>query len=98
MRVLIATNSHGFAPTFFDHIAGAFPDFLNGAQGMPKAEFLIPTLVDELIRSGRIEVEVPQTPEHWLGVTYPEDKPLVQAGVAEFIARGRYPADLWGDG
>jgi hypothetical protein len=30
----------------------------------------------------------------WFGVTYPDDKPLVQASIAKRIENGEYPAQL----
>jgi len=29
------------------------------------------------------------------GVTYPEDRPVVQAAVREFVQTGIYPSRLW---
>ena len=91
----VSMNMWGFTPGIFRNLTTMFPPFLDAAQDDPKAEFLIPTTVDELIQAGRAEVEVPQSPERWLGVTYPEDKPLVAAGIRELIAAGKYPERLW---
>lgn len=91
----VSMNMWGFTPGIFTNLEQMFPPFLDAARGNLKAEFLIPTTVDDLIQRGRAEVEVPQSPEHWLGVTYPEDKPLVAAGIRELIDAGRYPEELW---
>jgi len=33
--------------------------------------------------------------DSWLGVTYPKDKPLVQAGLRKLVNKGVYPKPLW---
>jgi hypothetical protein len=92
----VSMNMWGFTPRVFPNLLAVFPSFLDAAAGNPKAEFLIPTSIDAMIQQGKAEVEVPQSPERWLGVTYPEDKPLVAAGIREMIEAGKYPENLWG--
>jgi len=36
------------------------------------------------------------TASRWFGVTYVEDRPIVQASIAKLVAAGAYPARLWG--
>jgi hypothetical protein len=38
-----------------------------------------------------------RTDSSWFGVTYREDKEVVQASIADLIARGDYPASLWAE-
>lgn len=90
-----ADSVNPFTPALFPLLEREFLAFLPGAMTRPKDEFLIPTVVGELLRKGDIEVEVLRSREHWLGVTYPEDKPIVVAGVREMIDRGLYPPALW---
>lgn len=92
----VSMNLFGFTPTFFDHLEREFRGFLPAGLKNPKAEFQLPTVVDTVIHQKRATVEVVMSPERWLGVTYPEDKPLVAAGIRALIDRGVYPADLWG--
>lgn len=88
-------NMFGFTPGFFAHLDRLFPEFLGRHIGELKTEFLLPTIVDGLIRSGECSMKVLKTPEKWFGVTYKQDKPLVMAGILEQIEAGRYPARLW---
>ena len=92
---LVSMNLWGFTPRLFESLDAGFRRFLPGALGQPKAEFLIPTHVGDEVAAGRATVRVLDTPEHWLGVTYPADKPAVAAGIRERIARGEYPSNLW---
>jgi UTP-glucose-1-phosphate uridylyltransferase len=88
-------NMWGFTPALFDRLEEAFLRFLPGAIGQPKAEFLVPTVVGELVTRGDATVEVLASDETWLGVTYSEDKPGVVAGVQARIQAGDYPERLW---
>ncbi len=92
---IASMNMFGFRPSLFALLEEKFPLFLNTALDNPKAEFLLPAVVDALIKEGRIRMQVLPTPEQWFGVTYKEDKPIVSAGIQKQIAAGIYPAPLW---
>ncbi len=92
---IASMNMFGFTPVLFAMLAEKFPRFLEKARSNPKAEFLLPAIVDGLIKERRITMTVLQTPEQWLGVTYQEDKPIVSAGIRRQIAAGAYPEKLW---
>ena len=91
----VSMNMWGFTPAFFEQAAGAFAQFIARDGQQPKAECLLPTAVDGLVRRGVATVQVLASRESWLGVTYPEDKPAVAAGVRTLIEAGLYPAPLW---
>jgi hypothetical protein len=90
----VSMNLWTFTPDVFAHIEAGFTAFLTRSAGDLKAEYYIPSLADELIRSGRARFRVLTTTSTWLGVTYREDKPRVQEGIRERIAAGEYPANL----
>ncbi len=91
----VSMNMWGFTPAFFAQAAEAFGAFLVRAGHEPKAECLLPTTVDGLVQRGAATVQVLASRENWLGVTYPEDKPAVAAGVQQLIDAQLYPAPLW---
>ena len=41
------------------------------------------------------KIKVLETTDKWFGVTYPEDKQLVQDSIHELIEQGIYPEKLW---
>ena len=91
---LVSMNLWTFTPQVFGQIETGFRNFLHRSAGDLKAEFYIPTLADELIRTGQARFRVLPTSSTWLGVTYREDKPLVQEGLRQLISAGVYPASL----
>ena len=91
---LVSMNMWGFTVDFFEHLESGFDDFLAANLDDPRAEFLIPSVVDSLIRSRTARVRIVVTDEHWSGLTYREDKPGLERRIRDLVRRGRYPADL----
>ncbi len=94
VRSPVSMNLWGFTPSLFAELEARFPVFLRRA-GDPKAEFLLPEIVGDLVAEGRARVRVLPTQERWFGVTYPQDKTWVKAGIAGLVAAGVYPDPLW---
>ncbi len=94
---LVSMNMWGFTRSFLDEAQARFPAFLDKAlaEAPLKAEYFLPTVVDQLIREGRAEVRVLPSEDKWYGVTYREDKPSVTAAIAAMTESGLYPEELW---
>ena len=92
---IASMNMFGFSPAFFKELERMFPEFLKANMENLKSEFLLPSLVDRLIREGRCTMKVLRTSERWFGVTYKEDKPEVVANVRKLVDAGKYPVKLW---
>jgi len=90
----VSMNLWTFTPDVFPKIEAGFKTFLARTAGDLKAEYYIPSLADELIQSGQAQFRVLTTSSTWLGVTYREDKPLVQAGIRKLVDAGIYPERL----
>ena len=94
-NALVSMNFWGFQPAIFDQMQAYFEGFLKAADPADiKAECLLPVMVDALLKSGRITVDMLQTDSVWFGVTYQEDRPLVQQALLELHAKGVYPEKL----
>lgn len=91
---LVSMNFWAFGPAFFERLEEAFTSFLQSSGSELKSECYIPSVVDELIQSGRATCPVLRTTSHWFGVTYPDDKPHVVASIAQLIEAGDYPSPL----
>ena len=91
----VSMNVWGFTPDLFKHLKAMFIDFLDKEGGEMKSEYLIPTEVNNLIRSGQKQVHVLRTSSKWFGVTYKEDKPFVSQQIQELIDDDTYPKQLF---
>ena len=92
---LVSMNLWGFDPSFFDYGIKYLSDFLKDDSGDPlKKECLLPALVDTLMHTNGLKVEVLSTDAVWFGVTYKEDKDYVAAELQKLHDNGTYPAVL----
>lgn len=91
----VSMNMWGFTPDYFDYSEKAFVDFLNEHGDEVKSEFYIPTVVNDLINTGRATLKVETTPSKWFGVTYAADRPATVAELQRRTDAGEYPEKLF---
>lgn len=92
---VVSMNFWCFTPWIFEKLEHYFYDFLRALPADSlKGECLLPTMVDHLLHGGELTVEVLRSEERWFGVTYREDKPVVQADLRELHEKGVYPPAL----
>ena len=92
----VSMNMWGFTPDFLDELEKGFKEFLGGLKdGDIKSEYLLPSVVDQLIKDGKANVSVLETNDKWFGVTYKEDKPVVVESIRKLISEGKYPEKLY---
>lgn len=91
----VSMNFWGFTPAIFGVSEELFKAFVPANEDNPKSEFLIPKVADELIQQGKATFKVLPTSQKWFGVTYPEDKPIVQENIARLVKDGIYPEKLF---
>ena len=92
---LVSMNMWGFTPAVFDHLERGFDRFLKERGGEDGAEFMIPTLVNDLVAGGQARVRVLPSSDAWFGVTYREDRNRVRRQIRELVRHGAYPNPLW---
>jgi len=91
----VSMNMWGFTPILFDYLHEMFVDFLKVSGTEQKSEFLIPTVINDLIQNDTEDVIVLRSNSRWFGVTYQEDKPYVQGEIKKLINDGTYPNQLF---
>ncbi len=92
----VSMNMWGLPASFMDELEKGFPEFLAGLKaGDVKAEYLLPKIIDKLVKEGRAKVAVLETRDKWFGVTYKEDKETVVSSIRSLIADGVYPERLF---
>ena len=58
-------------PDFLDFLAEDFKNFLENVEEVDlKSKYLLPNIVDRLLKEERVNVRVLETQDHWFGVTY----------------------------
>ena len=96
VRDLVSMNMWGLTPSFMDTLEKGFVDFLSEIkEGDIKKEYLLPEMIDKLIKAGKAKVDVLETKDTWFGVTYQEDKAAVTEAFAKLVKEGVYPAKLY---
>ncbi len=91
----VSMNFWGFHPAIFEIIRKDFIRFVEEHADDPRAEFNIPLVINRLINEKMIDLTVIPNDEHWYGVTYQEDKPMVLEAFAQLTREGKYPPRLW---
>ena len=93
----VSMNVWGFTPDYFEYSDKFFKDFLDAPEtkANPKAEYLIPWVVNKLITDGTATCEVLDTTSKWFGVTYSADRPGVVAKIQKLVDEGVYPNKLF---
>ena len=91
----VSMNMWGFTPEYFDYSEEAFRAFLAQNGQELKKEYYIPTVVNDLIQSGKATCEVLDTPSKWFGVTYADDRQMVVDKIQALVDAGVYPSPLF---
>lgn len=96
---IVSMNMWGFTVGFLGEIEKGFAAFLEkGLRENPlKCEYFLPAVVSSLLREDKAAVAVLTTADKWYGVTYREDKPVVEHAIRSFKQSGLYPEKLWGE-
>lgn len=93
-ETLVSMNMWAFREHYFQWAETFFENFLKKNLNNPSAEFYIPDLIQYLIDHSILNVKVLNSKSHWIGVTYKEDKPSVQAAFTKMIEQKLYPPRL----
>ena len=92
---IVSMNMWGLTPKFLDILEEGFPKFLKSMTNELKSEYLLPSVIDEAIKSGKASVEVLKSHDKWFGVTYKEDKELVVNSIRALVDKGVYPEKIF---
>jgi hypothetical protein len=93
----VSMNLWGFSAGIIRRLEEGFAPFLaaNLDKNPMKCEYLLPSKVGELLKEGKLTVNVLQSLDKWYGVTYKEDKPEVVKAIQGLKDSGLYPQRLW---
>ena len=96
-ETVVSMNMWGFPPAFMQRLKEGFPRFFETkVPANPlKAEYFLPSVVDEQLSAGTATARVYTTPDKWYGVTYREDRAEVVNALARMTGEGLYPTPMW---
>lgn len=86
------TEDETSKPAFLQVLKDGFVKFFETdvLDNPMKAEYLLPVLIGDLLKTGTHTVEVLPTQDKWFGVTYAEDRQSVYENFKELISKGVY--------
>lgn len=92
----VSMNMWGLTPSFFQVLKTRFATFLDKLTADDlTAEYLLPTIIGEMLQEDSIQVHVLESHDKWFGVTYKEDKESVVESIRELVTAGVYPEKLF---
>ena len=90
----VSMNFIGFQKNFLKLLEEKFDVFIHG-EITDKNEFLIPEVLQELIKEGKIKGIARNATSKWMGITYREDVEEFKESIGKLIDNGKYPSKLW---
>ncbi len=94
-NALVSMNLWGFHPHIFELLQKDFNRFVEAHVDDPRAEFYISSFANQLIETGTAAFTVLPNDEKWYGVTYRDDREMVEAAFAAMTKTGKYSSPLW---
>lgn len=98
----VSMNFWGFPgnpPAFLEVLATGFVDFFKTEAVINplKSEYLLPTVIGEMLRNNICTVKVLPTNDAWYGMTYIQDVEVVKNAFKDLLINGVYTEDLYSD-
>ena len=85
-----------FSPSIYDYLENLFPLFFEeNKDSLDTAEYLIPEVLQYLIKNNIASTLVIPTSSRWHGITYREDLDSFKEAIKEYIDKGVYSNNLW---
>ena len=92
---LCSMNCWGFLPDVYQKAEHLVKKFLANHVHEATSEYHLPTLVNDIIKTGEGTCRIHRSNSHWFGVTYREDRDGVVARLVKLHREGLYPDPLF---
>ena len=92
----VSMNFWGYTASFMTALKNEFPTFLEASvkTNPLKCEYYLPYVVDCLLRADQATVQVLKTPDRWFGMTYQQDRKMVEDHIRQYQESGYYPKEF----
>ncbi len=95
-NTLVSMNMFAFTSDIMDYLEQGYKKFFDdNKNNLKSCEYLIPTVVSDLIEAGKVTCDILSTTSVWYGVTYKEDKDFVVSSLKKLVDNGEYPKGIW---
>ena len=93
---VVSMNMWGLQKGFIsDVLETGFTSYLSTVEDVnSKSEYLLPTIIGNLLEEKKCSVKVLKSNDEWFGVTYKEDKEAVKQSIQALVDQGVYPSKL----
>ena len=92
---LVSMNMFAFTSDIMTYLENGYKKFFDdNKNNLDSCEYLIPTVVSDLIKAGIVTCDILSTTSVWYGVTYKEDKDFVVKSIKSLIDSKEYPKGL----
>ena len=92
---IVSMNLWGFLPEIFGMMIPYFDAYIGSLEENDlKSEYVIPTMIDDMIKDKELNVKVLPCDATWLGITYPTDRQEVSEKLIALQKEGFYPETL----
>ncbi len=93
---LVSMNTWAGFPDLLAYVEKSFEDYLKAHMDeLDTCEYVLPTMVDEMLKKDLAEIKILETNDRWIGITYQEDLDLARKEFKEMIDKKIYPEILW---
>ena len=91
---LVSMNMFGFTRKLIERLKKETDIFFK-EKNLEKDEFLIPVVVDQMMKEGEIKLNIQKTTAKWYGITYKDDLEELQTAIKNMVIEGKYPEHLY---
>ena len=95
-NTLVSMTMFGFTRKLIDKLINEFDKFFAlPSEKLLKEEFLLPNVVNDMIKQGESKMVVRTTEAKWYGITYKEDLEQFKQAIVDMKQKGMYPQHLY---
>lgn len=98
LESLASMNMWATYPEFIDLCEEYFAKYLEeNKDNLERAEYVLPEMIDELLRGDKVDISILPTNDKWIGITYKKDLEPAKAEFKKMLDKGQYPKDIWNE-
>ena len=96
LDALVSMNMWATYPEFIDLCQEYFEKYLEkNKNNLEKAEYVLPEMIEELLKDDKAEITIMPTIDKWIGITYKKDLEPAQEEFRKMFENKIYPANIW---